>query len=59
MYEPTNNQEDQNDQVRLDCATAHTNGSGYHYHREMYEYLETDNPRSTSSSSLEQLYQIG
>lgn len=59
VYEPTNNQGDGEDQVRLDCATAHTNGSGYHYHGEMYEYLETQYPGITTLNSIPELYQVG
>ena len=59
VFEPTNNQGVGMDQVRLDCATAHTNSSGYHYHGEMFEYLETDQPGITSATSLQELYQVG
>lgn len=59
VFEPTTNQGDDPDQVRLDCATAHTSGAGYHYHGEMFEYLETDYPGVTSADSLPLLYQIG
>ena len=59
VFEPTNNQGDGMGQVRLDCATAHTNGSGYHYHGEMFEYLETVNPGVTSATNLSEVFQIG
>lgn len=59
VFEPTNNQGDGQEQVQLDCATAHTNGSGYHYHGEMYEYLETDNSGITSATSVSESYQVG
>ncbi len=59
VYEPTNNQGDGMDQVRLDCATAHTNQSGYHYHGEMFEHLETDRPGITSATAISEPYQIG
>jgi len=59
VFEPTNNQGDDMNQVQLDCATAHTNGSGYHYHGEMFEYLETDSPGITSATALDEPYQIG
>jgi len=59
VFEPTNNQGDEMGQVRLDCATAHTNGSGYHYHGEMFQHLETDYPGITSATSLPELYQVG
>ncbi len=59
VFEPTNNQGDEMDQVRLDCATAHTNASGYHYHGEMFEYLETENPGITTATSFSELVQVG
>lgn len=59
VFEPTNNQGGGMGQVRLDCATAHTNGSGYHYHGEMFQYLETDQAGITSATSLTELYQVG
>ncbi len=59
VFEPTNNQGDDMGQVRLDCATAHTNAAGYHYHGEMFEYLETVSPGITSVSSLDEVFQIG
>ncbi len=59
VFEPTNNQGDEQGQVQLDCATAHTNASGYHYHGEMYQYLETEVPGITSVTALTEVYQIG
>ncbi len=59
VFEPLNNQGDEVGQVRLDCATAHTNANGYHYHGEMHEYLESEMPGITSVTSLDDLYQIG
>ena len=59
VFEPTNNQGPNMGQVRLDCATAHTNNSGYHYHGEMFEYLETDKPGITSATTVDELYQVG
>ncbi len=59
VFEPTNNQGDEMGQVRLDCATAHTNGNGYHYHGEMFEYLETIEPGITSATTLTEPYHIG
>ncbi|MBT8220029.1 MAG: sulfatase-like hydrolase/transferase [Bacteroidia bacterium] len=59
VFEPTNNQGDDNNQVRLDCATAHTSGQGYHYHGEMFEYLETTQPGITALSTSTELFQVG
>jgi len=51
-YEPTTNQGPDRGQVSLDCSTAHTNGNGYHYHGNMFEYLETIEPGSTTTSEI-------
>lgn len=60
VFEPTNNQGDETGQVRLDCATAHTsNAAGYHYHGEMFQHLETDQPGITSATLLDEVYQVG
>ena len=59
VFEPTNNQGDQNDQVRLDCATAHTSGAGYHYHGEMFQYLETTQQGITTAPTISELLQVG
>ncbi len=59
VFEPTNNQGDGFEQVQLDCATAHTNGAGYHYHGEMYQYLETEYPEITTVASLTEPFQVG
>ena len=41
VFEPTTNIGDGRDFVALDCASAHVNpNSGYHYHGNMYEYVE-------------------
>jgi len=59
VFEPTNNQGDGMGQVKLDCATAHTNPMGYHYHGEMFEHLETEQPGITSLNSISEPYQVG
>ncbi|MEL6667946.1 MAG: sulfatase-like hydrolase/transferase, partial [Bacteroidota bacterium] len=41
VFEPTNNQGGQMGQVSLDCASAHANAQGYHYHGNMFEFVET------------------
>lgn len=40
VFEATNNQGAGQGWVRLDCATAHSNSRGYHYHGNMFEYVE-------------------
>lgn len=59
VFEPTTNQGDEMGQVQLDCATAHTSPAGYHYHGEMFEYLETEVPGITTATSISKAYQIG
>lgn len=59
VFEPTNNQGDGPEQVKLDCSSAHTNASGYHYHGEMFQYLETESPGITMATSISEVYQIG
>ncbi len=52
VFEPTTNQGDGMGLVKLDCSSAHTGPQGYHYHGEMFEYLETILPGVTSLSEL-------
>jgi len=59
IFEPTNNQGDGPEQIKLDCSSAHTNASGYHYHGEMFQYLETESPGITSAVSVSEIEQIG
>ena len=40
VFEPTNNQGSGSELVGLDCASAHTGPQGYHYHGNMFEYVE-------------------
>lgn len=42
VLEPTNNQGSGPDVVGLDCASAHTGGQGYHYHGNMFSYVENE-----------------
>lgn len=50
VFEPTNNQGDAREFVSLDCSSAHTGPQGYHYHGNMFEYMETILPGITTSS---------
>ena len=59
VFEPTNNQGDGMGLVRLDCASAHTGPQGYHYHGEMFEYLETTEPGITTANSSSKIVQVG
>ncbi len=52
VFEPTTNQGDGMGLVKLDCASAHTGPQGYHYHGEMFEYLETILPGVTMVSEV-------
>lgn len=40
VFEPTNNQGSGADRVSLDCSSAHTGPQGYHYHGNMFEFVE-------------------
>ncbi len=51
VFEATNNQGDGQGLVALDCASAHTGPQGYHYHGDMYEYLETIMPGITTTNT--------
>lgn len=59
VFEPTNNQGQGMGLVSLDCASAHTGPQGYHYHGEMFEYLETINPGVTDIVNTEEILQVG
>lgn len=59
VFEPTNNQGNGRGLVALDCASAHTGPQGYHYHGDMYEYLENLISGITESSSVSQQIHIG
>lgn len=52
VFEPTNNQGEGAGRVSLDCASAHANDQGYHYHGNMFEYLETILPGSTTTNDI-------
>lgn len=60
VFEPTNNQGSGSDYVSLDCASAHTSTAvGYHYHGEMFSYLENENSGITSATSATEVMQVG
>ncbi len=59
VFEPTNNQGEGQDKVALDCASAHTSASGYHYHGNMFEYVETVQPGISSATDSPSPLHIG
>jgi len=59
IFEPTNNLGPGMGFVTLDCASAHTGPQGYHYHGEMFEYLETTNPGITTAPNTGEVLQVG
>ncbi len=59
VFEPTTNQGPGMGFVTLDCSSAHTGPQGYHYHGEMFEYLETTNPGITTVDITTDLLQVG
>ncbi|MTB52534.1 sulfatase-like hydrolase/transferase [Lewinella sp. W8] len=52
VFEASNNQGDGMGRVGLDCASAHANNQGYHYHGNMFEYLETIEPGSSTTREI-------
>jgi hypothetical protein len=40
VFEPTNNQGSGPNLVGLDCSSAHASAAGYHYHGNMFQYIE-------------------
>ncbi|OAD44726.1 sulfatase-like hydrolase/transferase [Polaribacter atrinae] len=61
VFEPTTNIGDGRDFVGLDCASAHVNpNSGYHYHGNMFEYVEElEEGISTQESATTDVLQVG
>jgi arylsulfatase A-like enzyme len=61
VFEPTTNIGEGSDFVGLDCASAHVNpNSGYHYHGNMFEYVEQlETGISTTTSVPEKTLQVG
>jgi len=61
VFEPTTNIGDGRDFVALDCASAHVNpNSGYHYHGNMYEYVEElEQGISTLNTPPVEVLQVG
>ena len=60
VFEPTNNQGAGMGNVSLDCASAHSsNAHGYHYHGEMFSYLDNEVPGITSATTATEITQIG
>ncbi len=52
VFEPTNNQGQGQDVVGLDCASAHTGGQGYHYHGNMFSYVENESPGISTTNTI-------
>ena len=61
VFEPTTNIGEGRDFVGLDCASAHVNpNAGYHYHGNMYEYVEElEQGISTTSTIPTEVLQVG
>lgn len=60
VFEPTNNQGSGPEVVGLDCASAHTGGQGYHYHGNMFSYVENEiSGISTTSEIPDTILHIG
>lgn len=52
VLEPTNNQGSGPAVVGLDCASAHTGGQGYHYHGNMFSYVENEIPGISTTEEV-------
>ena len=52
VLEPTNNQGSGPNVVGLDCASAHTGGQGYHYHGNMFSYVENEIPGISTTNEI-------
>lgn len=53
VFEPTTNVGEGRDFVGLDCASAHVNpNSGYHYHGNMFEFVETIDPGISTTATV-------
>lgn len=60
VFEPTNNQGAGSGNVSLDCASAHSSTAhGYHYHGEMFSYLENETTGITSATTATEITQVG
>ncbi len=52
VFEPTNNQGQGQGLVGLDCASAHTGDQGYHYHGNMFSYVENEISGVSTTTSI-------
>ncbi len=52
VFEPTNNQGAGPDLVGLDCASAHTGPQGYHYHGNMFQWIEENIQPGLTTDSI-------
>ena len=52
VFEPINNQGNGQDLVGLDCASAHTGPQGYHYHGNMFTYVENESPGISTTNTI-------
>ncbi len=60
VFEANNNQGDGRNLVSLDCSSAHSGSQGYHYHGNMFEYVEfVQTGISTTMTAPAQPLQVG
>lgn len=52
VFEPTNNQGQGQQFVGLDCASAHTGPQGYHYHGNMFAYVDHEVEGISSTNEI-------
>lgn len=59
VFEASMNKGPEQDQVKLDCANAHSGDQGYHYHGQMFAFAEVLSPGITSGSVPDEPVQVG
>lgn len=59
VFEASNNKGPENNQVKLDCASAHSGDQGYHYHGNMFAFAEVLLEGLSTGTEPEQAIQVG
>lgn len=59
VFEASMNKGPENNQVKLDCANAHSGDQGYHYHGNMFAFAEVLHAGITSGVVPQQPIQVG
>lgn len=59
VFEASLNKGPENNQVKLDCANAHSGDQGYHYHGNMFEYAEVLQTGLSTGVAPQEPIQVG